>query len=159
MNDTRFKSTALAIALLAMLSACGIDDIKPDPSANLVAVSEQAPGDRLGTTCSCTMTVSDVITDDYTAHVNELVQVNMLGKAAPDVVHIFLPVADEFNRGQPIEIATVNSGGAEDGSVLRLVGDNQTIFPTGNQYLDSFNREVFFRLISNGAGWVVTSGW
>jgi hypothetical protein len=149
----------LAISTFAMLSACGIDDIKPDPSAGLTAVSEQLPGDRLGTTCSCTMTVSDIITEDYTAHVNELVQINMLGKAAPDVVHIFLPVADESNKGQPIEIATINSGGAEDGSILRLVGDGQTIYPTGNQYLDSFNREVLFRLISNGSGWVVTSGW
>lgn len=149
----------LTFALITTLLACGVDGLESEAPANLVATPEQATTGHLSNTCACVMTVSNVITDDYTAHVNELVQINMLGKDAPDVVRIFLPIADVSNQGQPIEIATINSGGAEDGSILRIVGNGQTIFPTTNQYLDSKDREVMFRLISNGTGWVVTSGW
>ncbi len=100
--------------------------------------------------------ITPVVTSDYTAGIGELVQVDMAGKVAPDVVTIFLPAAAMANAGQSIVIVTVNMGGAEDGSKVRLSASTN-IAPAGETYCDSVG-EVMQTVTSTGTNWVLTSG-
>ena len=73
-------------------------------------------------------TVAPIVTTDYAPAWGELVRVNMSGKVAPESVAIKLPASDKTTIGQCIAVVTVNQGGAEDGSAIRITSSNdQTI--------------------------------
>jgi hypothetical protein len=99
--------------------------------------------------------ITPVVTNDYDASIGELVQVDMSGKAAPDVVTIRLPVPTSANAGQSIAINTVNAGGAEDGSRVRLSSPVQIKPPCAN-ICDSYG-EVMQSVTSAGTYWVLTN--
>lgn len=99
--------------------------------------------------------INDVVTADYDASVGELVRVNMLGKAAHDVVCVSLPAPDSSNKGQSVKVVTVNCGGCEDGSVLRIETHGGKITPPGDYYSqDLGGGEQFYEFISDGTNWV-----
>lgn len=105
----------------------------------------------------CALKVIEPVIADYDASIGELVQVDMTGYTAPKVLSILLPMATPVNKGLPVVVVTINSGGAENGSVLRIRAPNQIILPTANQFVDTKDREVMMTLTSNGHAWVITS--
>lgn len=102
--------------------------------------------------------VNNVQTGNCGASVGELVQVDMRGKAYPDAVVVTLPAPNTDNKGAAVKVVTVNSGGCEDGSVLRVETPSGLITPPGASFVqDVGGGEQFYEFISNGADWVVTS--
>ena len=82
--------------------------------------------------------VTPVITTDYAPAWGELVRINMAGKVAPESVTIKLPASDKTTVGQCIAVVTVNQGGAEDGSAIRITSSNdQTIGGVPNEWAPS----------------------
>jgi hypothetical protein len=148
----RFKFISFSFIFCMALSACGMDI----ESESQLAIREAVSREGISSECSCAMTVSGVVSSDYVAHANELIRIDMRGKMSSDVVTIRLPISDASNIGMPIEIATVNSGGAEDGSIVRIESEWQTIYPTIYSSLDVTNSEIMTRLVSTGEGWIVT---
>jgi hypothetical protein len=100
--------------------------------------------------------ISPIVSSDYAASIGELVQIDMRGKMAPDVLTIALPEATATNVGQSVIVVTVNSGGAEDGSRVRMSASSN-IHPPSATYYDSVG-EVIQTLTSTGTYWVLTSG-
>lgn len=155
MKTRIFFSSLFAIGSIAIFSACETEDIEGESHAEIA--SDTPENTAISDVCSCALVVSEIVSSDYVAHANELVRVDMLGKFAPDIVTISLPISNVSNRGMPIEVATMNQGGAEDGSILRIAADQQKIYPTIHSTLDMKDREVMVRLTSTGDGWIVVS--
>lgn len=140
--------TYLLIAAFVLLGCTARPDVKPEPQR----VEARAQG--AVTSPCCTWTISPVVTSDYFASIGELVQVDMAGKAAPDIVTINLPDPGP-HLGRSIAIVTINGGGAEDGSRLRLRATTQ-IKPPVDYICDSYN-EVFQTVTSAGSYWILSN--
>ncbi len=101
-------------------------------------------------------TPGPIVTADYTASPGELVRVDMSGKVAPDVLTIKLPPPALAPRG--ICVITVNPGGAENGSWVRI-GCSSATFPQVGATAKHFDTtgEVFMTLEPTATEWLITS--
>jgi hypothetical protein len=101
--------------------------------------------------------VTPIVTKDHVAVIGELVRVNMLGKATPEMVTVDLPAGPSTDGHQSVCIVTVNDGGIEDAARLR-VRASAPICPGGTSGQTIFyNGEVASTYTWTDGSWTITS--
>lgn len=132
-------------------------------SAAAAAAAAQDTADALGpfAVYGGLWDVTNPITTDTPLLVGQHARVDMTGKTSGDpdggIVALTLPLSSAGNKGRSISVGTINIGGADDGSVVRILTQGGQVISSGVGAVWNQTGEVRSKLVSHGSGWDVQS--